>query len=133
MNSRTISVHKKPASDDPNNRLFDGALSNLRVRSEHCIGALKGRFQCLRGLRAKIHNPHEHALACRWITITIILHNLVIDVEGGSKANLFGLSHSEADEHTDTGDQTEDADEQDSGVAKRRQLVAEIVAFKAAR
>jgi len=47
VNSRTIPVHKKPASDDPANALFDKTIAHLRVRSEHCMGALKGRFQCL--------------------------------------------------------------------------------------
>jgi hypothetical protein len=54
VNDRTISIHKKPASLRPENALFDKMASRLRVRSEHCMGALKGRFQCLRGLRVNI-------------------------------------------------------------------------------
>lgn len=49
--TRMIPIHKKPAADDPRNARFDKMVSQLRVRSEHCIGALKGRWQCLRGLR----------------------------------------------------------------------------------
>ncbi|KAF8802079.1 hypothetical protein BYT27DRAFT_7226486 [Phlegmacium glaucopus] len=72
VNSCMIPVHKKPASDDLANSLFD----------KHCMGALKGRFQCLRGLRVNIQSKQDHHAACRWITIAIILHNLIIDVEG---------------------------------------------------
>ena len=50
VNSRTIPIHKQPASFIYENALFNGVVSHLRVRSEHCIGVLKGRFQCLRGL-----------------------------------------------------------------------------------
>ena len=39
---RTIPVHKKPASLRQENAAFDKAVSHLRVRSEHCMGALKG-------------------------------------------------------------------------------------------
>lgn len=44
VNSCTIPVHKQPASLDPDNAMFDGAVAHLRVRSEHCMGALKGCF-----------------------------------------------------------------------------------------
>lgn len=47
VNSHTIPVHKKPASDDPANSSFDKVVAHLRIWSEHCMGALKGRFQCL--------------------------------------------------------------------------------------
>ena len=50
LDSRTIAVHKKPASLLPENIIFDNMVSHLRICSEHCMGALKGRFQCLRGL-----------------------------------------------------------------------------------
>ncbi|KAF8882602.1 hypothetical protein CPB84DRAFT_1871009 [Gymnopilus junonius] len=62
------------------------------------MGALKGWFQCLRGLRVNVFNNHDHKEACRWITITIILHNLIIDVEGPDSAAEFVASHTAADE-----------------------------------
>lgn len=83
VNARTIPVHKKPACLLPENTLFDKTVAHLRIRSEHCMGALKGRFQCLRGLRVDINNKSDHVAACRWITIAIILHNIIIEVEGG--------------------------------------------------
>jgi DDE superfamily endonuclease len=50
VNSRTIPVHKQPALIIYKNALFDGVVSHLHVQSEHCIGVLKGHFQCLCGL-----------------------------------------------------------------------------------
>jgi len=47
VNLRTIPVHKKPAALLSENIIFDCAVANLRVQSEHCMGALKGRFKCL--------------------------------------------------------------------------------------
>ena len=128
VNSRTIPVHKKPASDDPANALFDKIVAHLRVRSEHCMGALKGRFQCLRGLRVSIDSKQDHHDACRWITIAIILHNLIIDVEGSKSAGHFGQEHGHAEEYVDRGQQDAPLDGEDDET-KRRELVAELLAF----
>ncbi|KDR82165.1 hypothetical protein GALMADRAFT_60176 [Galerina marginata CBS 339.88] len=129
VNSHTIPVHKQPASLDPANSFFDMLVSRLRVRSEHCMGALKGRFQCLRGLRININSKKEHHLACRWITIAIILHNLIIDVEGSKSGARFAVDHGQAEELEDRGDQDDPLDGNDVD-AKRRELVAEAWAFK---
>ncbi|KAG6817989.1 hypothetical protein H0H93_006887 [Arthromyces matolae] len=58
--TRCIPVHKEPASTIPRNTIFDRYVARLRVRSEHTMGALKGRFQCLRGLRVPIDTKNEH-------------------------------------------------------------------------
>jgi len=79
---QTIPVHKEPASRLRQNAIFDKAMSQLRVRSEHCMGALKGRFQCLCGLRVKINSHEDHYQVMRWISVVIILHNLIIDING---------------------------------------------------
>ncbi|THU93188.1 hypothetical protein K435DRAFT_592954, partial [Dendrothele bispora CBS 962.96] len=79
---RMISVHKKPASQIYENLKFDTALSRLRVESEHCLGSLKGRFQCLKGLRVGIDSKEQHYQATRWMTVPVILHNMILDVEG---------------------------------------------------
>ena len=44
---QTIPVHKWPAFLDPANAIFDCVLATLHVQSKHCMGALKGWFQCL--------------------------------------------------------------------------------------
>ena len=73
LSPRTIPIHKKPAALRPKNAIFDKTVSHLCVHSEHCMGALKGRFQCLWGLRININSNKDHAEAYRWITIAIIL------------------------------------------------------------
>ena len=95
------------------------------------MGALKGRFQCLRGLRVNINTPDDHIRACRWITVAIILHNLIIDVEGSVSARQFQPAHTLAEEEEDAGVNEEENENEDldEGEAKRRQLTAELLAF----
>lgn len=130
VNSTTIPVHKKPASLEPKNALFDKVVASLRVRSEHCMGALKGRFQCLRGLRVHINSNKDHYEACRWISVAIVLHNVVIDVEGSKSAEYFGNVHGTEEEEEDTGNYQEDGVGGDDDDAKCRKLVEELWAFE---
>jgi hypothetical protein len=129
-NSRTIPVHKQPTSLDPANTLFDKLVAHLQIRSEHCMGALKGRFQCLRGLRVDIKSKRDHDIACQWITIAIILHNLIIDVEGPNFAQYFQADHGQTDEHNDRGRADEPQGNEQEDEVKRRLLVAKLVAFR---
>jgi len=132
---RTIPVHKEPASRLRRNAIFDKAVSRLRVRSEHCMGALKGRFQCLRGLRVKINSHEDHRKAMRWISVVIILHNLIIDIneadcihrgwEDGDTRGDGELAGDEDEGGGEGGD--EDEDEDDPAVTKRNQLIAELL------
>ncbi|KIK78740.1 hypothetical protein PAXRUDRAFT_163166 [Paxillus rubicundulus Ve08.2h10] len=43
----TIPVRKQPATLLAESTVFDSAVDNLWVWSEHCMGALKGQWQCL--------------------------------------------------------------------------------------
>jgi hypothetical protein len=100
------------------------------------MGALKGRFQCLRGLHVNINSPNDHIRACHWITVAIILHNLIIDVEGTASGHYFQPEHPGAHEMADTGDheeENEEEEEADEGEVKRRQLTAELLAFRETR
>jgi hypothetical protein len=113
--------------------MFDKVVSHLRVRSEHCIGAVKGRWQCLRDLRVNINSVADHERACRWITISIILHNLVIDVEGSDSGAFFGNLHGPVEEEQDRGPrdvprEREYADHE--GELKRIRLTAELLAHR---
>jgi len=129
VNAWTIPVHKKPASLNPVNTFFDMLVAHLHVWSEHCMGALKGHFQSLCGLQISINSKKEHYLACHWITIAIILHNLVIDVEGSKSGTHFATDHSQAEEYEDRGGRDGPLDV-DNIEAKRQELVAEAWAFK---
>ena len=135
LTSRTIPVHKKPASLLPQNAAFDHAVANLRVRSEHCMGALKGRFQCLRGLRVTINSKQQHIAACQWMTIAIILHNIVIEVEGAKEGEYFRAQAEGEGGGVQEGDEEGDLVPQQGGLnqdgeAKRQKLIAELLAFK---
>jgi hypothetical protein len=122
---RSIPVHKEPASRLRSNTIFDIQVSRLRVRSEHCIGELKGRFQCLRGLRVLINSHEDHIRALQWITVAIILHNLVIDV----KARLNGTAA--VQQALETGDESRVRRyNKESGEEKRKYLVAELLRAK---
>lgn len=57
------------------NDIFNRWLSRVRVRVEHCIGLLKGRFQSLKGLRVAVDTKKGLEKAMRWIRVCIILHN----------------------------------------------------------
>jgi hypothetical protein len=130
LNARTIPVHKRPAALLPENAKFDKVVSHLRVRSEHCIGALKGQWQSLRDLCVQINSVADHERACRWITIAIILHNLVIDVEGVDSGKSFLHLHGADEEAQDRGDQDEPLEQEfadDEGEQKRIRLITELL------
>lgn len=46
----------------------------LRIRSEHAIGYLKGRFHSLKGLRVLIDSPDAHIIATYWVAACIGIH-----------------------------------------------------------
>lgn len=77
-----ITPYKAPASDLAGNKSFNFHLSSTRVRVEHTIGILKCRFQSLRGLRILIRNKKDHARAVFWFQACVVLHNLLVDVDG---------------------------------------------------
>jgi DDE superfamily endonuclease len=74
-----------PAFKRPQNRglgmeesQFNLQLSKIRVRVEHCIGILKGRFQSLKGLRTIIRRKRDVRRLTYWIRACCVLHNLVL-------------------------------------------------------
>jgi hypothetical protein len=96
-----------------------------------CMGALKGCFQCLRGLHMNINSPEDHIKTLRWITCAIILHNLIIDVEGEVSGAHFQPLHRHIEEEEDTGTFGEEEEDEDSdmnpGEIKQCQLTAELL------
>ena len=53
----------------------------VRIRSEHAIGYLKGRFQSLKGLRIRIKDRRSHKLATYWIAACVAIHNFALRCE----------------------------------------------------
>lgn len=48
----------------------------VRIRSEHAIGFLKGRFKSLKGLRVKIIDERTHKFATYWVIACIAVHSM---------------------------------------------------------
>jgi hypothetical protein len=53
----------------------------VRIRSEHAIGYLKGRFQSLKNLRVMIIDKKSHQYATYWIAACIAVHNFALESE----------------------------------------------------
>jgi hypothetical protein len=64
-------------------------FEQVRVKSEHAMGYLKGRFSSLRGLRQHIGNTTDHKRALAWVKTCIIIHTLVSFVEEEDEDNEF--------------------------------------------
>ena len=59
--------------------LFNSRLSKARVRSEHTIGLLKGRFPWLRNIRKKItDDPRTLRDILLFLDACVILHNFLL-------------------------------------------------------
>jgi hypothetical protein len=59
--------------------LFNTFLAKARIIIEHCIGLLKTRFRCLRGLRMIINDERSMKKVIDRIMACIILHDLLVD------------------------------------------------------
>lgn len=66
------------------------------------------------------------------MTITIILHNIVIEVEGATRGAYFTPIHTQVEEGDDRGlaDIAVEGNDEDGGERKRRMLVDELLAFR---
>ena len=78
-----ITPYKRPLSMQPENRRFNYHLSQVRVRSEHTVGFLKGRFASLRRFQIQILDADSHMTALSWIRACIILHTFIFWIEKG--------------------------------------------------
>lgn len=56
------------------------------------MGALKGRFASLRGLRQRLDSRIAQIFANEWIRTCIVLHNLILEVEA-SLDDLWEFEH----------------------------------------
>ncbi|KAJ3501485.1 hypothetical protein NLJ89_g9317 [Agrocybe chaxingu] len=72
---------KKPEGDEPDNKIYNNHVSMVRIRSEHTIGYLKGRFQSLKGLRINIRDEATHKFATYWVVSCIGLHSFAMQCE----------------------------------------------------
>jgi DDE superfamily endonuclease len=74
---------KKPfnADMDEYKTFFNMMLAKPRIRSEHCIGLLKGRFPYLKRIQVIISNKNSLIRINRLVTTSAILHNMLLDEE----------------------------------------------------
>ena len=57
------------------------SLIQVRIRSEHANGYLKGRFQALKGLRQRIDSATDYQRAISTVQCMLIIHCLALEVE----------------------------------------------------
>jgi hypothetical protein len=76
-----VAPYKRPERDLRENEEFNKHVSMVRIRSEHAIGFLKGRFKSLKGLRVCINDEKSHRFATYWVAACVIAHNFAIDCE----------------------------------------------------
>lgn len=76
-----IAPYRAPERMHKLNTEFNFHVARLRIRSEHAIGFLKGRFPSLRGLRLQINNADMHQIATYWILVCIAVHMFAFMVE----------------------------------------------------
>jgi len=58
---------------------FNTKLAKVRIKSEHCLGLLKARFQHLQGHRRVIKSKQDLDVILQVMTCACILHNLLIN------------------------------------------------------
>lgn len=84
----------------------------VRIRSEHAIGFLKGRFQSLKGLRINIKNEKSHKMATYWVVCCIAIHGFAMQRESDD----HDLS-SDEDPFIQEGLESDDPDSRSRGVS----------------
>ena len=59
-------------------KYFNTKLAKIRIKSKHCIGLLKARFQSLQGFRWVICNKSDLDAILKLTLCACVLHNLLI-------------------------------------------------------
>ena len=76
-----IPAFKKPpkAERHHDKAYFNTKLAKARIKSEHCIGLLKTRFQYLKEIRVQLNKQRKRMRRLiEYVTCACILHNLLI-------------------------------------------------------
>jgi len=66
------------ASLSEERKYFNTKLAKVPIKSEHCIGFVKARFQHIQELRQVIRSKRDLAVLLQMIMCACILHNLLI-------------------------------------------------------
>ncbi len=62
-------------------RQFNRRLSRLRIDIKHAFEILKKRWKSLIELRLQIRNKKNYIYVIRWITIYVMLHNILLSIQ----------------------------------------------------
>ena len=79
---RTYNYWVSKASSTLHSKLDKSHSLQIRIRVEHTIGMLKGTFQSLKEIRVQLINTKRHMVIIMWARVCIVLHNLIIRIEG---------------------------------------------------
>ena len=86
------------------------------IHVEHTVGMLKGTFQLLKEIQIQLVNTKHHMIIIMWVCICIMLHNLIIHIEGDNfdekwRESLVrtGRDLEHANNDSDKDDEAEDA------------------------
>ena len=76
------------------------------------MGMLKGTFQSLKEIRIQLVNTKCHMIIIMWAHVCIVLHNLIICIEGDNFDEKWreGLMRTGLDQHSANGNDTDDED-----------------------
>ncbi|KAE8243924.1 hypothetical protein A4X13_0g6885 [Tilletia indica] len=104
-----VTPYKRPQSSSLPNRRFNKLLSSMRIDIEHAFGLLKGRWGCLKGLRVRLFSDEQHAIACRYVTACVVLHNILLSLKDDWATELDSEDNGEDVAATETrGDENEE-------------------------
>ncbi|MBW0564385.1 hypothetical protein O181_104100, partial [Austropuccinia psidii MF-1] len=81
LNEHLIPAYRAPAANAPINAEFNYCLAKSRVRNEHTIGILKGRWASLREMRLNLNGREDIQPYMEWIKSCCILHNMLSQIE----------------------------------------------------
>ena len=75
-----VPAYKGPQANTPQLSFFNMKLAVSRVRIEHAIGILKGRWGSLREMRMQLRNKSEFEFFNKWVVVCVMLHNLLAKI-----------------------------------------------------
>lgn len=126
LTTTIITPFKKPASLRPDNKAFNKTLSSVRVKVEHCIGILKGRFQSLKGMRQRIAGKKSSREVVLWVKACAILHNMILELDEWDGRGAGGGAPSASDEQPSS---PEAIGDDAAGVARRKAIMKQVLQY----
>jgi len=100
---------------------FNSKLAKVRVRTEHCIGLIKARFQFFKGVRIIIRGKKDMRRILRLFQCACVLHNLLLDDPVDPELQ-SAIEMEEASEEIDVVTDTPADTGSDCGAERREQL-----------